>query len=86
LNSFWKFFKGFLLWLGVWLCFYAVCLPVSEVVLGDLAGLSSPTARWLESEDFLIGFVLGTLLFGGPALEAKLAAGQSGQQADEAGH
>jgi hypothetical protein len=86
LHSFRKFFKGLLLLIGVWLCFYAVCIGVSNVVLVDVVGLSTPDVRWLESEQFLIGLVLGTLLFGGPALEAKLAAGQSRQQADEAGH
>jgi len=86
LHSFREFFKGLLLWLGLWLCFNIVCIPVSQIVLVDLVGLPSPAVRWLESEDFLIGLVLGTLLFGGPALEAKFASGQSGQQAHEAGH
>ena len=79
------FFKGVLLWLGVWLCFLVVCSGVSGYTLEVLMGLPQAEVRWLKSDGFLFGFVLGTLLCGGPALQARLATEQASDQPDSAG-
>jgi hypothetical protein len=79
------FFKGVLLWLGVWLCFVVVCSGVSGYTLEVLVGLPLAEVRWLKSEGFLFGFVLGTLLCGGPALQARLVSEQASDQPDSAG-
>ena len=69
-----EFFKFLGRGMVVAVVFAIVCKFVNAIVLDQLLELARPEVPWLDGEQWIMGTVVGLLLFGGPALQTQMTA------------
>jgi hypothetical protein len=69
-----EFFKFLGRGMVVAVVFAIVCKFVNAIVLDQLLELARPEVPWLDGEQWIMGTVVGLLLFGGPVLQTPMTA------------